>query len=137
VLPLVAAGSLIAFAFPLGLMAIQWVIVISGAVNYSLNNAAKEVLYTASDEDTKFKYKPLIEGPSMRLGDVSAATLFLLLKQLSQAMGWSDETRLHLLLGLVLLLVLGWLRAAYLAGLEYDTVRRKMDQSPVHPTLPS
>lgn len=130
ILPLVAGASLLAFAFPLGLMAIQVVLVISGAVNYSLNNAAKEVLYTASDEETKFKYKPLIEGPSMRLGDVLAATLFLLLKQLSQTLHWSEALRSRILLALVFLLVLWWLRAAYLAGLEYDTERRDLGQDP-------
>lgn len=125
-LPLVAAVGTVAFAFPLGLGAIQLVIVVAGAANYSLNNAAKEVLYTASDEETKFKYKPLIEGPGMRLGDVLAATLAIALRHLAGMMGWSERSEQHLLLAAVFLMVAVWLRAAYLAGLEYDTTRRHL-----------
>ena len=135
-LPLVAAVGTVAFAFPLGLGAIQLVIVVAGAANYSLNNAAKEVLYTASDEETKFKYKPLIEGPGMRLGDVLAATLAILLKHLAARAGWADRTEQHVLLAAVFVMVLVWLRAAYLAGLEYDTERRERPSPLASPTAP-
>lgn len=137
-LPLVAAAGTVAFAFPLGLGAIQLVIVVAGAANYSLNNAAKEVLYTASDEETKFKYKPLIEGPGMRLGDVLAATLAILLKHLAARAGWADRTEQQLLLAAVFVMVMVWLRAAYLAGLEYDTERRERSSPPLSsPTDPA
>jgi AAA family ATP:ADP antiporter len=124
VMPILAAFVVLAFTFPLGLAAIQALMVIAGAGNYSLNNAAKEVLYTASDESTKFKYKPLIEGPGMRLGDVIAATLALSLEHLSRALGWGHDAHLYVLLAIVMAAVVVWLRSAYLAGLEYDKERR-------------
>lgn len=120
ILPLLAAGSVIAFAFPLSLMTVEVIMVVVGSANYSLNNAAKELLYTASDEDTKFKFKPLIEGPGMRFGDVLAAVLALAIGHLASRAGWSDELGQVVLLVILLALIGAWLRAAYLAGREYD-----------------
>jgi AAA family ATP:ADP antiporter len=124
ILPLLAAASVVAFAFPLGLFAVEAIMVVVGAANYSLNNAAKELLYTASDEDTKFKYKPLIEGPGMRFGDVMAAILALAIGHLTTAAELSEDAAQAILLVVLLTLIAAWVRAAYLAGLEYDEERR-------------
>lgn len=124
ILPLLAAVSTVAFSFALGLFAVQVIMVVVGAANYSLNNAAKEILYTASDEETKFKYKPLIEGPGMRLGDVLAAVLALAIGHLARVVGWNEDQGQVLLLAVLLIAVAAWLRAAYLAGQEYDKERR-------------
>lgn len=125
ILPLLSAGAVVAFAFPLGLAAVQGIMVVVGSANYSLNNAAKELLYTASDEDTKFKHKPLIEGPGMRFGDVLGAAITLSMLHLSRALGWGDEVGQRMIYAILLGAIAVWLRAAYLAGLEYDTERRE------------
>ncbi len=126
ILPIVAAVAVAAFVFPLGLLAVQGIMVVVGSANYSLNNAAKELLYTASDEDTKFKHKPLIEGPGMRFGDVLGASVTLTMLHLAGVMGWSEEVGQWMIYTVLLLAIAVWLRAAYLAGREYDTERRKM-----------
>lgn len=124
ILPVLAGLSVVAFAFPLGLLAIQMIMVVLGAANYSLNNAAKEILYTASDEETKFKYKPLIEGPGMRMGDVVAALAAMACQAAADVLGWSEHAG-HIILLLLLFAGVGlWFRAAYLAGKEYDFERR-------------
>jgi AAA family ATP:ADP antiporter len=124
ILPLLAALSVLAFAFPLALGAVEIIMVVVGAANYSLNNAAKELLYTASDEDTKFKYKPLIEGPGMRFGDVLAAVLALAIAHTATTVGWNEDTGQAILLAVLLTLIAVWTRAAFLAGREYDQERR-------------
>lgn len=111
-MPLFALASLVSFMFPLGLVAIEGILIFGGALNYSLNNATKEILYTATSRETKFKHKPLIEGPGLRLGDVVAA----LLKLATQG-----AERLFLLLSAGL--VTWWLVSIRSTGREYDRLR--------------
>lgn len=124
ILPILAGVSVVAFAFPLGLLALQIIMVVVGAANYSLNNAAKELLYTASDEETKFKHKPLIEGPGMRFGDVVTAVILLSILQLGRYLGWSETISFGLIQAVLMVAIVVWTRAAYLAGKEYDLERR-------------
>lgn len=123
ILPCLAIMTIIAFTMPISLMAIEAIVVLVGSTNYSLNNAAKELLYTATDDDTKFKYKPLIEGPGMRFGDIIANLTALFTAALGTYLSWSERSSRWLLLSLAFIAVLYWLRAAYLAGSEYDRSR--------------
>ena len=126
-LPVLTISGLCLFGLTVDLLLVQTVIVLVGAMNYSLNNAAKEILYTATDEETLFRFKPMIEGPCMRAGDVlssilrlgvgGAAGLWLLSKV--------QETHLFVIVTVVLLSV--WVRCAWLAGKEYDLQRRKQE----------
>lgn len=123
VLPVLALISTLAFAAPLGLPLIEIIVVLIGSTNYSLNNAAKELLYTATDQDTKFKYKPLIEGPGMRIGDLLANLAILTAIALGARLGWPKQVSYWLILLLMLVVIMFWLRAAYLAGKEFDATR--------------
>lgn len=125
ILPVMAGISVLAFGFPLELLTVQVIMVVVGSTNYSLNNAAKEILYTATDEETKFKYKPLIEGPGMRIGDVTASLLTLALTRGALLMGFGPRVGELAFLGVLLVLIGVWFRAAYLAGVEYDEERAR------------
>ncbi len=129
ILPVLAGISVLAFGFPLELLTVQVIMVVVGSTNYSLNNAAKEILYTATDEETKFKYKPLIEGPGMRVGDVTASLLTLALTRGALLMGFGPRAGEFAFLAVLLVLIGVWFRAAYLAGVEYDEERSRRDES--------
>lgn len=123
VLPVLALISTLAFAAPLDLHLIEIIVVVIGSTNYSLNNAAKELLYTTTDQDTKFKYKPLIEGPGMRIGDLLANLAILAAIALGARLGWPWQASYWLILILMLVVIMFWLRAAYQAGKEFDAKR--------------
>lgn len=124
IMPSFALVMILAFMFPLQLLTVESFLIISGSLNYALNNATKEILYTATSQETKFKHKPLIEGPIMRFGDVGASLLmsfviFVMVKRwgLPEAMG--DK----LILGFAFTLTLVWWRAIRRSGRIYETER--------------
>lgn len=82
VLPTYALLSLPVLLMPLDILAVQALVICSGTLNYSFNNAVKEVLYTCTDSATLMRAKPIIEGPIMRLGDVICAVLTLVVAAL-------------------------------------------------------
>lgn len=125
ILPVTAIIGLVALAMPIELFMVEIVMVVTGAANYSLNNAAKEVLYTATDEETKFKHKPLIEGPGMRVGDVSASLLKIALLGVAARFALGEQLIDQIFLGIAVLLVLVWGQQIYLAGKEYDFERKQ------------
>lgn len=120
ILPTAALLGLAAFGLPLSLGVVEFILVISGALNYALNNAAKEILYTATSEETKFKHKPLIEGPFMRLGDVTASLLKLGLGALAGYMAWGVAAGDRIFLGITFVLTLVWWKCIGDAGRTYD-----------------
>ena len=124
-MPILGVISVIAFCFPVELVFVQCFLVLSGSMNYSLNNAAKEILYTSTSEETKFKHKPLIEGPGMRLGDVTASSVKLAILGGLGFLGFNQTFGDQVFLMLVLVLVLIWMRAIYQAGAQYDEMRKK------------
>jgi len=126
IMPTFAVVTLIAFAFPLELFAVELMLVFSGALNYSLNNASKEILYTATDEETKFKLKPLIEGPGMRTGDITASILSIGTMGAAAAMGWQSGDKVFLLITFAA--VVTWWFAIRRSGRIYDTQRRLEDK---------
>lgn len=125
ILPIFSIGMAAALLFPLEILLLQGLLIIGGALNYSLNNAAKEILYTITSEDARFKLKPLIEGPVMRLGDVSASLLklglgFSLVNLLKSTSHWVDRTFLFL----ALLIGLGWIISIAYTGKQYDQFKK-------------
>lgn len=126
ILPTFFLAAGVAFLFPLDLLWLQIILVIGGALNYSLNNASKELLYTVTSEDIRFKLKPLIEGPIMRLGDVSASILkiilgFLLVTLLKSPSHFADWLALALGLGVVVF----WFFAISYTGRQFDQAKQK------------
>jgi ATP/ADP translocase len=120
-----------ALFFPLELMLLEVFLIVGGALNYSLNNATKELLYTSTSEETKFKQKPLIEGPIMRLGDVLASLLKLGVGLVVVTwMHGSEHLADGIMLGGVLLLVLYWLWEIWYAGSVYDHLKQTRTPDP-------
>ena len=128
ILPLFAMASTIAWGTPIGLGPVAVILIVGGSLNYSLNNATKELLYTMTSQETKFKYKPLIDGPGQRLGALSAAILNLILVSslgLRSLMGYPEPVGVWALLVIVLAGVLYWFKSVFFVGGEYDRLRRE------------
>jgi ATP/ADP translocase len=126
ILPVFLLLSGIALYFPLELLTLEIILTIGGALNYSLNNASKELLYTITSEDARFKLKPLIEGPLMRLGDVSASFLKLGSSLVTPLL--LKSTSVHgdrLMLALSLVMVIFWMYAIAMTGRHYDHLNLK------------
>jgi ATP/ADP translocase len=129
ILPAFALLALIAFSFPLEILSVELILVFSGSFNYALNNATKEILYSATSEETKFKHKPLIEGPFMRLGDITASILKLGTGALAVAAAWSGDAGDRIFLAITFSLVLIWWKAIVYAGRTYDQRRASYRRS--------
>lgn len=115
----------LALMFPLEIIVIQCLLVVANALNYSLNNATKELLYTPTSEAVRFQFKPLIEGPVMRLGDVTASVLQLVaITTIALWLGLSDMAQGSLLLGVALLFVLIWILLIWQTGKRYDSAQQ-------------
>lgn len=124
ILPLFYAAAAVLLMFPLEVLAVQFLLIVGGALNYSLNNATKELLYTPTSEAVRFQFKPLIEGPVMRLGDVTASLLQILITgSVGVWLALSDFSQGTLLLALGLGFVLVWLLAIWQTGRLYDAAQ--------------
>ncbi len=125
ILPLFYALAAVALMFPLEVIAVQVLLIVGGGLNYSLNNATKELLYTPTSEAVRFQFKPLIEGPVMRLGDVTASVLQLLITgTLAVWLALGDFQQGTLLLALGLGFVAVWLIAIWQTGRRYDEAQK-------------
>lgn len=129
-MPIFSLVALIMFGLPIDLMMIQIVLVLGGTVNYSLNNATKEVLYTVTTTDEKYKIKPLIEGPVMRLGDTIAALVNLLCGALATLCSFSPQHRDKLFLFFCFVCALVWLRQVRTTGRLYSELRSEREPAP-------
>lgn len=123
ILPAFALIAVVAFSFPIEILAVEILLAFSGSFNYALNNATKEILYSATTEETKFKHKPLIEGPFMRLGDQSASIMNMLTTAGAVALGMSAAAGDRIFLAFTFSLVLIWWQAIVYAGKQYDRNR--------------
>ena len=123
ILPLFALVGLTAQLLPLSLIALQVLLLVGGALNYSLNNATKELLYTVTDTETKFRHKPLIEGPGARLGDVIASLVVMSLGAATAIFNVGGDWKTFGFLGFCGLTVLLWLYSVVQAGRAYDRAR--------------
>lgn len=124
-LPLVYLAVAAVLFYPVGLGMLGLVMIVTGTLNYSLNKTAKELLYTQADDEARFRFKPLIDGPVVRMGDVSAAVMSKVCM---------DVLMLSAAIGNMVLLIGGigmsswWLLESFSAGKEYQ--RRKADAEP-------
>ncbi|MBX3166168.1 MAG: hypothetical protein KF760_02105 [Candidatus Eremiobacteraeota bacterium] len=91
VMPTFALCATIVLMFPLDVLWVQLILVLSGSLNYSFNNAAKEMLYTGTDREAILQAKPFIEGPLMRLGDVFCSLLTILSGLVVARLGWAKS----------------------------------------------
>ena len=106
--------SLLALAYLFStpdIFGIQMILILHGSLNYSLNNITKEVFYTPTSPRAKGQYKPIIEGPIMRLGDFLAALVSLLCLSFLPA---SLQSIVYMGFGLSVILV--WIAAVWYAG---------------------
>jgi ATP/ADP translocase len=123
-LPGVALVGFCLFGFTVDLLLVQIVLALVGAFNYSLNNAAKEILYCATNTETLFRFKPMIEGPVMRAGDVGSSILRLIVMGLAAKFAMDELAEINLFIVVTCVLLLFYLRAAWLAGKKYDVELR-------------
>ncbi|MGE3725121.1 MAG: hypothetical protein AB7I41_06195 [Candidatus Sericytochromatia bacterium] len=129
-LPLLFALVTIGMFFPVELMTVVWMQTGTYALNYSLYRTSKELLYTQADNATRFKLKPLIEGPIMRLGDVTASILKLSLMGVMVMLFSMAESQLDQVYLVFALVIIGfWLYEAWGVGSRYEALRRDESKS--------
>ena len=125
-LPIFCMSAILIMSFPVEIVIIQFLMILGGSMNYSLNNATKELLYTQTDEQTKFQLKPIVEGPIMRFGDVSASLLKLFLWfVLAAAFGWTEETSQLILFGIVFVMIIIWIVSVSYGARDFDAKRKR------------
>lgn len=129
-LPCVGISSLLLFCFEVDLFVVQLVIVVMGALNYSLNNAAKEILYTSTDEETLFRFKPMIEGPCMRTGDVLSSVLKIGIGALAASYALSEIESLRFYVFATCCVLTVWLWATWTAGSRFDSLQESDQTTP-------
>lgn len=120
-LPCAGILSLLLFCFEVDLFVVQVVLVVMGALNYSLNNAAKEILYTSTDEETLFRFKPMIEGPCMRAGDVLSSILKIATGAVAASYALSEMQSLRFYVFVTCGVLSVWLWATWSAGSWFDS----------------
>ena len=112
---------LVLLFFPLETLMLQGILIGAGALNYSLNNATKELLYTPTTPQARYQHKPLIEGPIMRLGDVSASIFKIgVAGSLAGTIVLSHQWQSRILLGIGLVASLLWIAMIWYTGRQYD-----------------
>lgn len=136
VLPSVALIVLPVLLLPLDILAIQVVLVVAGSLNYSFNNATKEILYTATDRQAIIGAKPVIEGPLMRIGDVLTALLSLGAQGLVLYLGWPAAREELLMVTPCCLVVVLWWILVRQAGVAYEASRVFTDADDAHDADP-
>jgi ATP/ADP translocase len=94
--------------FPVSLEIVQVMIVIGSALNYTLNNVTKEILYVPAGKEANFRFKPVIEGPCMRMGDAFTASLKLGLIWWFGKEAYSNPYMITVLILVVFWLFSGW-----------------------------
>lgn len=68
--------------FDVGLLTVQICKVFVGALDFSINNASKELLFVCASSEANLRFKPFIEGPIFRLGNACSALIFICLVNL-------------------------------------------------------
>jgi AAA family ATP:ADP antiporter len=107
--------------FPIGLELVQLLMVAGSALNYSLNNATKELLYIPAGREANFRFKPFIEGPVMRMGDAFTSIL-----KISLVAAVGSQAADNWYVGLTLLIVIYWLwEGVRISGL-YEKLLKKL-----------
>ncbi|MCO4783240.1 MAG: hypothetical protein KC646_13020 [Candidatus Cloacimonetes bacterium] len=119
-LPLLFIFILVSLFFFGSLEFVQILMILAGAFNYSLNNATKEILYTPTSSTVKGKVKPIIEGPIMRIGDVSASIITMILLAI-----FDEKTYLILYPSVGILMSAFWFFTVYNSTKEYEQLSQE------------
>ena len=93
------------------------VMVAGGGLGYTINQAAKELLYVPTDKTIKYQAKSLVDVFGFRLGDATAALLVLTIQPILKAR-FGDDFRPFL--GLAAILSVAWLLWARKAGSAFE-----------------
>lgn len=109
---------------PIDLTLIAIFLVATNTLNYSLNKTSKELLYTETDDQSRFRFKPIIAGPVRRLGDLTAALVQVICADLLMVGERWSET---ILIVLGVPLTLWWLSSVWSAGADYQKRRRRRE----------
>lgn len=118
VLPVVALGSYGVAALLPSLAIMRWVKTAENSVDYSLMNTVRQMLFLPTTREEKYKAKQVIDTFVVRSGDVLAAATVYLGTTL-----FAFSVSQFALINVVL--VLAWLAASVLTGLEF---RRRTEQ---------
>jgi AAA family ATP:ADP antiporter len=112
VLPVVALGSYAVAVLLPSLAVVRWAKTAENAVDYSLMNTVRQMLFLPTTREEKYKAKQVIDSLVVRSGDVLAAgTVYL--GTTVFALGVSQFAALNVVL------VLAWLATSVLTGLEF------------------
>ena len=112
VLPVVALGSYAAAVLLPSLAVVRWVKTAENAVDYSLMNTVRQMLFLPTKREEKYKAKQVIDSLVVRSGDVlAAATVYL--GTTVFAFGVSQFATVNVVLVLV------WIAASVATGMEF------------------
>ncbi len=111
-LPLYSLGAYGLIAMVPTLAVVRWSKTFENATDYSLHNTLRAMLFLPTTREQKYKAKQVTDSFSVRAGDVLAGGIVFAGTTLGLTIsGFS---------AVVMVLVLGWLFAAYSIGREYD-----------------
>jgi len=113
-LPLAILGGTLGFVLVPSLVFVGFMSVSDNALNYSINQSAKESLYTPTPKDIKYKAKSFIDMFVQRAGKVLAVILNLGLT----ALVITDVRWLSIAVGILLV---AWIAVIRFLGREYET----------------
>ncbi|PCJ17708.1 MAG: hypothetical protein COB02_12890 [Candidatus Cloacimonadota bacterium] len=100
--------------FEISLFAIQICKVVAGALDFSINNASKELLFVSANSEANLRFKPFIEGPIFRLGNACSAIAFIFLGKIN---GINSQA---IFLSLALIIVSIWFLKARDVAKQYN-----------------
>ena len=130
VMPSFALCVTLLLMFPVDVLWVQLILVLSGSLNYSFNNAAKEMLYTDTDREAIIQAKPFIEGPLMRLGDVVCSLLTIVSSVVVAQLGWAQSWEEWLIVLPCVLALFCWWALVRRAGRLFQSRRLLAHQVP-------
>jgi len=121
-LPVAILGGTLGFVFVPSLLFVGFMSVSDNALNYSINQSAKESLYTPTSRDVKYKAKSFIDMFVQRAGKVLAVILNLGLT----ALVITDVRWLSVAVGLLLI---AWVGIIRFLGREYEVRKERRGEA--------
>jgi AAA family ATP:ADP antiporter len=121
-LPVAILGGTLGFVLLPSLVFVGFMSVSDNALNYSINQSAKESLYTPTSQDVKYKAKSFIDMFIQRAGKVLAVILNLGLT----ALVIEDVRWLSVAVGLLLV---AWIAVIRFLGREYEARKESPEEA--------
>ncbi len=121
-LPLAILGGTVGFVLLPSLIFVGFMSVSDNALNYSINQSAKESLYTPTSQDVKYKAKSFIDMFIQRAGKVLAVALNLGLT----ALVITDVRWLSIAVGVLLV---AWIAVIRFLGREYEARKETTEEA--------